>query len=129
MVNKIQELDDSHGRDLSAQVQNYKQSIKDGHGVIVIAHSQGNYYTNESYEQLPQWMKQYFHMFGVATPANHVAGYDAGDTSAPYVLFHNDIINAIVTGLSSNRDNPIRHTAKFPAIFLYLNVGSDLYND
>ena len=51
-------------------------------------------------------MKQYFHMFGVATPANHVAGYAAGDTTAPYVKFHNDAIKVIVTGLDSNRIDP-----------------------
>jgi len=101
----FQESVDLHSHDLTNQVNAYKQSIKDGHGVIVIAHSQGNYYTNEAYELLDGWMKDYFHMFGVATPANHVAGYAVGDTDAPYVKFHNDIINLILTGLDSNADD------------------------
>ncbi len=101
-----QESFDAHTPDLAKQVASYKQSIKDGHGVIVIAHSQGNYYTNEAYELLDEWMREYFHMFGVATPANHVAGFAAGDITAPYVKFHNDFIKAVIGGLDSNMDNP-----------------------
>jgi hypothetical protein len=103
-----------HIKDLGKQVFSYKESIKSGHGVIVIAHSQGNYYTNEAYELLPDWMRQYFHMMGVATPANHVAGFAPGDTTAPYVKFHNDFINVIVTSLPANRDDTRHHG--FPSI-------------
>ena len=108
-----QESLDLHRPNLTTQVEAYKQSIKDGHGVIVIAHSQGNYYTNEAYEELEEWMKDYFYMFGVAIPANHVAGYNVGDTTAPYVKFHNDIINFVVTGLPSNREDS--HHQGFPS--------------
>lgn len=110
----IQEAGNQHSQDLTTQVNGYKQSIKNGHGVIVIAHSQGNFFTNEAYEQLDDWMKQYFHMIGVATPADHVAGYVSGDTTAPYVTFHNDFINLVVTGLSSNREDTRHHG--FPSI-------------
>lgn len=89
-----------HLKDLVKQTNSYKESIKLGHNVIVIAHSQGNYFTNEAYELLDEWMKPYFHMMGVATPANHVAG------GGPYVTFHNDMIMSVVTGLPSNRENP-----------------------
>ena len=105
---------DQHRPNLNAQVKVYKESIKLGHGVIVIAHSQGNYYTNEAYEKLGEWMKDYFHMFGVATPANHVAGFPVDDAAAPYVLFHNDFINSIVTALPSNLDDTRHHG--FPSI-------------
>jgi len=110
----IQEAYDTHIPDLTKQVTAYKESIKLGHGVIVIAHSQGNYYTNEAYEKLDSWMKDYFHMFGVATPANHVAGFPVDDGAAPYVLFHNDFINFIVTALPSNLDDTRHHG--FPSI-------------
>ena len=40
----IQEGWREHVNDLNNQVESYKKSIKDGHGVIVLAHSQGNYY-------------------------------------------------------------------------------------
>ncbi len=103
-----------HIKDLAKQVAAYKESIQNGHGVIVIAHSQGNYYTNEAYEKLDTWMQSYFHMMGVATPANHVAGYAPGDTTAPYVKFHNDFINIIVSSLSANRDDTRHHG--FPSI-------------
>jgi len=89
-----------HIKDLVKQTKSYKDSIKLGHNVIVIAHSQGNYYTNEAYDLLDGWMKPYFHMMGVATPANHVAG------DGPYVKFHNDFIKSVVTGLPSNRIDP-----------------------
>jgi len=105
-THNIQEDWKAHVNDLSKQVANYKKSITSGHGVIVIAHSQGNYYTNEAYEELDDWMKEYFHMFGVATPANHVAGFAVDDTTAPYVKFHNDFIKSVVGGLASNMDDP-----------------------
>ncbi len=104
----IQEDWITHLEDLSKQVKNYQESIKFGHNVIVVAHSQGNYYTNEAYELLADWMKPYFHMMGVATPADHVAG------DGPYVLFENDFINLVVTGLSPNRTDT-RH-AGFPSV-------------
>jgi hypothetical protein len=110
----IQESVNLHRPNLNTQVKAYKQSIKDGHGVIVIAHSQGNYYTNEAYEELDEWMKDYFHMFSVATPANHVAGYAVDDATAPYVTFHNDFINSVVTGLPSNRLDTRHHG--FPSV-------------
>ncbi|MGK0255569.1 MAG: hypothetical protein ACI81I_000169, partial [Arcobacteraceae bacterium] len=110
-----QESYDTHTPDLNAQVNAYKESIKLGHGVIVIAHSQGNYYTNEAYERLDTWMKDYFHMFGVATPANHVAGFLVDDATARYALFHNDFINFIVTALPSNLDDTNPDHNSFPS--------------
>ena len=91
---------DKHRPDLVTQINAYKESIKLGHSVIVVAHSQGNYYTNEAYEELDVWMKDYFHMMGVATPADHVAG------GGPHITFNNDIINVIPTALPSNRIDP-----------------------
>lgn len=120
-VEGIQEKYDQHSVDITKQVNAYKQSIKNGHGVIAIAHSQGNYFTNEAYDSLDEWMKDYFHMFGVATPANHVAGYESGDTTAPYVKFHNDFINFVITGLASNRTDT--HHQGFPSIEAH-----DFYN-
>ena len=72
--------------DLNTQVNAYKQSIKDGHGVIVVAHSQGNFFyprapsleqaqftlTNSAYLRLDSWMRPYFNMIGVAFPFNSV---------------------------------------------------------
>ena len=96
----IQEDIIPHVEDLVKQVKQYKESINLGHNVIVVAHSQGNYYTNEAYDMLDDWMKPYFHMMGVATPADHVAG------DGPYVKFYNDFIKFVVTGLPANRTDP-----------------------
>ena len=70
--------------DLSTQVKNYKENISNGHGVIVVAHSQGNFFTNKAFEYLDDWMKPYFHMTGVASPSIVVAN------NGPRVSFDND---------------------------------------
>jgi len=64
--------------DIKTQFTAYTQSIKDGHGVVVIAHSQGNLFTNVVYDMftnhwLPwdedtEWMKKYFSAFAVGSP-------------------------------------------------------------
>lgn len=89
--------------DLSAQVQAYKDSIKNGHGVIVISHSQGNLFTNRAYTKLDDWMKSYFHNMGVATPAGEVA------SGGPYVTFDNDPIHYIPGSLDDNLRNYNRY--------------------
>jgi len=58
--------------DLYVQIQSYKQDITAGHHVIVVAHSQGNFFTTKSYEYLDEWMYPYFHMIGVASPSSVV---------------------------------------------------------
>ncbi|WP_345975310.1 hypothetical protein [Sulfurimonas sp. HSL3-7] len=45
-------LSNNHTNDLTEQIKNYKNSINAGNQVIVIAHSQGNYFTNEAYDAL-----------------------------------------------------------------------------
>jgi len=45
--------------DLSEQITSYTNSIEAGHGVIVVAHSQGNLFTNEAYAKLDSWMQNY----------------------------------------------------------------------
>jgi len=42
---KLSSMFSSHDSNLKTQVTSYKNSIKDGHGVIVLAHSQGNLFT------------------------------------------------------------------------------------
>lgn len=102
----IQEDIDVHNQDLQNHIKEYKETIKAGKSAIVIAHSQGNYYTNEAYLELDVWMKNYFYMFGVASPAAYVSGYKSYDPNTPHVKFHNDFINSIITSIPSNRKNP-----------------------
>jgi len=49
----------AHEADLSEQVHKYKSSIRDGHKVLVVAHSQGNLFAYEAYRKLPGWMREY----------------------------------------------------------------------
>ena len=48
--------------DINKQVTAYEDSIKLGHGVLVLAHSQGNFFTNKAYNSfggITPWMKKY----------------------------------------------------------------------
>ena len=87
------------------QVEAYKESIKDGHGVITVAHSQGNFFTNRVFERIVakhDWMQQYLHMISVASPAKEVFG------GGPHVTFDNDPINIVPGCLGWNHTNPYR---------------------
>ncbi|VAW49703.1 hypothetical protein MNBD_GAMMA04-1513, partial [hydrothermal vent metagenome] len=72
--------------DLNRHVNSYKQSIESGRGVIVVAHSQGNFFTNKAYQLLTPWMRSYFQIIGVASPAASVAG------GGPRISFDNDMV-------------------------------------
>ncbi len=91
--------------DLMNHITAYKNSIKQGHGVIVVAHSQGNFFTNKAYEHLDDWMKSYFNMIGVASPAVSVAG------GGLKVSWDNDIV-PFVTGAGWTDKNPNRNIIK-----------------
>jgi len=49
----------SHKRDVTTQVNQYEASIRLGHRVLVVAHSQGNLFAYEAYRKLPGWMREY----------------------------------------------------------------------
>ena len=51
-------INSSHGADLDIQVTAYKNSIKSGHQVLAVAHSQGNLFTYEAHESLDSWMQE-----------------------------------------------------------------------
>jgi len=60
--------------DLSLQIKQYQESIENGHRVLVVAHSQGNLFTEEAYRALGKiskngWMQNYFEAISVASPA------------------------------------------------------------
>jgi len=96
----IPEFVTTYRPDLAKQIQAYIQSIRLGHGVIVVAHSQGNFYTNEAYVALDSWMRQYLHMIGVASPASYVSG------DGPHVRFDNNIIKLVPGALGATHNNP-----------------------
>ena len=96
----------THDADISTQVKSYRKSIRQGHKVIVIAHSQGNLFTNEAYQKMissddgreNDWLKKYFTRISIATPASVKYG---GDT---VVSFHNDPVAHL--GSLAKIDNP-----------------------
>ena len=60
-----EEIIEQERADVDTHVKKYKQSVIDGHGVIIVAHSQGNLFTNRAYNELGRytqnhdgWMKQ-----------------------------------------------------------------------
>lgn len=56
--------------DLTDQVNAYMASIKNGNSVLVVAHSQGNLFTYQTYNLLDNWMKPYFEAISVASPTS-----------------------------------------------------------
>jgi hypothetical protein len=95
------------------QKRHYIKSIIDGHGVIIIAHSQGNLFTNRVYNDFTDegfkraWMKQYISAIGVASPANNILGQ-----KTPYMTFDNDMIWLVPDHLPTNVTNPKRYYFK-----------------
>ena len=82
----------SHLKDITLQTQKYKKSIKDGHKVLVVAHSQGNLFTYESYNALDDWMKDYFEAVSIASPMSE--DIKLGTTR---IDWDNDIVPRIAT--------------------------------
>ena len=76
--------------DLAAHVARYKADLAAGRRVIVVAHSQGNFYANRAYEQLTS--KAGFAIVSVATPASFTAG------DGPYTTLTTDQIITPITG-------------------------------
>jgi hypothetical protein len=72
----------------------YRAAIRNGSPVLVVAHSQGNFYTNHAYDILysgkDALTTQSFAIVSVATPSDHVGG------NGPWITLTNDaVINVI----------------------------------
>lgn len=106
------EIIEQEQEDVATQETNYIRSIALGHGVIIVAHSQGNLFTNRVYQDLKlgnpingfAWMRKYIAAIGVASPANNILG-----KKVPYLTFDNDMIQAVFDSLSPNVTNPKRY--------------------
>ena len=96
----------NHDVDLSLQKEAYKASINAGNQVIVIAHSQGNFFTNEAYNSLNICEQKSFYMLGTANPANHVSGMDEG--RGALATLDNDPITFVPSSMSANIINSER---------------------
>ena len=83
-------------KDLSLQIQKYEQSIRSGHKVLVVAHSQGALFANRAYELIGKsksaWMQQYMLPVYVA-PASSYEFWKKN--TSPSFTFDNDPISQL----------------------------------
>lgn len=83
--------------DVDTHVSRYKQWIStEGKRVVVVAHSQGNLFANQSYEFLSPSEKARFGIVAVANPANAVAGRERFLPTETYVTDRKDAVIAAV---------------------------------
>jgi hypothetical protein len=87
--------------ELTDHVAKFKEAILQGQKVLVVSHSQGNFYVNEAKQILaaaqPAVPMGSFGIFGVASPANNVGG-----ASGPYLTNHIDMITLVPSSLPAN---------------------------
>jgi len=79
--------------DLQEALAKVKAHIANGESLVLIGHSQGNFFTNEVYSLLTESEKEKVRITGIATPASHVAGAEYMDENKqPYVTFYEDMV-------------------------------------
>lgn len=87
--------------ELDQHVESYRRAIQSGQYVLVVSHSQGNFYVNEAKPVLSQRLSaeqmKRFAIYGVATPASSVGG-----AAAPYLTNHRDFISLVPGALPAN---------------------------
>lgn len=110
IIDKIAESEYKTDQDLATHIGHYKQWIAEGSKVVVVAHSQGNFYANIAYSNLTEEEKASFGIVSVANPANFVAGggpytTDSGDKMINWFVKFGDIITPNKNPLPSNIAN------------------------
>ncbi len=103
--------------DLEKQIEQYKDSIKTGHKVLVVAHSQGNLFAGEAYKKLGEesengWMQKYIEFISVASPR-----YDDIKNGTPRINWDNDLVAYLSLRNSGWIDNPVRKIIKGTGYF------------
>lgn len=88
------------GQDLATHVGIYKSNILTGNKVVLTAHSQGNFFANESYSLLSSTEKSSFGIAAVAEPDTFVAG------DGPYTTLNSDLVILGITALKSSLGLP-----------------------
>ncbi|MDR2100261.1 MAG: hypothetical protein LBP40_05490 [Campylobacteraceae bacterium] len=122
--------DNFRSEDIEAQYNNVTQSIKLGHNVIAIAHSQGNFFFNEIHSKIlnedsTYWMRQYIKGIAVSSPSNKIAFNTFALTydNDPVTYMPDRIEDKIVNPLRYIFPRSINEDAMIPSIcgaFLYL---------
>jgi hypothetical protein len=79
----------------------YLNEIPDGRKVVVVSHSQGNFYVNEARDLLARQLgidkMASFDIFGVAVPSDNIGG-----SKSPYLTNHRDFIQFVPRSLPNN---------------------------
>ncbi len=87
--------------ELNQHIEKYREAILQGQKLLVVSHSQGNFYTNLARQMLakqkPTIPMQSFGIFAVATPTNIV-----GNGNSSYLTNHLDIISLVPNSLAAN---------------------------
>ncbi len=94
--------------DLTKHLGNYRAALDSGRRVIVLSHSQGNFYANAAHDTLRRErgfdLHDVFTIVGVATPDQRVG--DDTSSGAPYVTLHEDPIKSVPFSLPPNETAP-----------------------
>ena len=103
-VDRDKDLISAHQHDLDIQVNHYKKSIRDGHRVLVVAHSQGNLFTTEAYRRLGKesklgWMQTYFEAVSIASPDFT----DVIKEGTPEIGWDNDVVALLGRGFIKSK--------------------------
>jgi hypothetical protein len=88
--------------DLTAHVSRYQSDLASGKRVIVLAHSQGNFYANQAHSRLPS--TQGFSIVAVGTPASFTAG------GGPHITLTND---EVIVPIPNRRPPNTTNSASF----------------
>ncbi len=111
--NILDRFKDVRDVDLSRQVAKLQNSIRHGHGVIVLAHGKGDIFTAKAYEEMLKpdsldgvnyrdnsWLGEYFQWMSIGSPSRDRIG------AQPHVGFDNDSLAAF--GILPTIKNPNR---------------------
>lgn len=109
--------------DLDRHVCFYNGRLEEGKRIIVVAHSQGNYFANEAFARLNPLYRSEFRTVSVATPDSNVAG------GGPYFTLRGDPIGCVPGSLKPLQINKspsvCRTDASYPEICGGMLLGSD----
>jgi hypothetical protein len=111
--------------DLREHVKQYKASVSKSAGMILVAHSQGNFYGNLAYLVLEAFEKDRFRMHSVGTPADKVLG-----KLAQYTTLVTDYFMRLVPfSLPPNMENDVQTIFNYETLQLEMGPGAGHYFD
>lgn len=101
-MDEFQESDVYNDPYLVSHVNNYLQDLYNGKKVVIVAHSQGNFYANNAYRRILDEHPEYrdnIGIVGVATPASSVLGWNNDNAAYPYGLYYTTNASDLVINL------------------------------